>query len=36
MTINKYFYKLQMLYYDRTDISERIDVNKTSKSKELL
>ena len=33
MTINKYFYKLQMLYYDRTD---RFDVNKTSKSKELL
>ena len=23
-----------MLYYDRIDVSERIDVNKTSKSKE--
>ena len=25
---------IEMLYYDRTDISEGIDVNKTSKSKE--
>ena len=23
-----------MLYYDRTDVSEEIDVNKTSESKE--
>ena len=25
---------IKMLYYDRTDVSEGIDVNKTSKSKE--
>ena len=25
---------IKMLYYDRTDVSERIDVNKTSTSKE--
>ena len=26
-------YNLQMLYHDRIDVSEGIDVNKTSKSK---
>ena len=31
--INKFLYNLQMLYHDRTDVSEGIDVNKTSKSK---
>ena len=25
-----------MLYFDRTDFSERIDVNKTSTSKEIF
>ena len=25
---------IKMLYYDKTDVSERIDVNETSKSKE--
>ena len=27
-------YELQMLYYDRTDFSKRIGINKTSASKE--
>ena len=36
MTINKSFYKLQMLYYDRIDVSEDIDVNKISASKESI
>ena len=31
--INKFLYNLQMLYHDRIDVSEGIDVNKTSKSK---
>ena len=32
--INKFLYKLYMLYYDRIDLSEGIDINKTSASKE--
>ena len=28
--LDKYLYKLKMLEYDRTDISEEIDVNKTN------
>ena len=36
MTINKHFYQLLMLYYDRADVSEGIDVSNTRKSKELL
>ena len=31
---NKFFGKMLMLYYDRTDVSEGIDINKTSVSKE--
>ena len=31
---NKFLYKIQMICYDRIDFSERIDVNKTSESKE--
>ena len=31
---NKFLYKIQMLYYDRIDVSEGIDINKTSASKE--
>ena len=31
---NKFLYKIQMIYYDKIDVSEGIDVNKTSKSKE--
>ena len=27
-------YKIKMFYYDRTDVSERTNVNKTSESKE--
>ena len=27
-------YKLKILYYDRIDVSEEIDINKTSASKE--
>ena len=34
MTINKFLYKLELLCFDRIDISEEIDVNKTSESKE--
>ena len=34
MTINKFLHKLQILYYDRIDVSEGIDVNKASESKE--
>ena len=34
-SLDKYLYKiLKMLYYDRIDVSEGIDVNKTSASKE--
>ena len=32
--INKFFYKLQMLYYDRIEDSEGIDINKANASKE--
>ena len=32
--MSKFLYKLQMLYYDRIDISEAIDVNESSESKE--
>ena len=28
--LDKHLYKLKMLEYDRTDISEEIDVNKTN------
>ena len=31
---NKFLYKIQMIYYDRIDVSEGIDVNTTSESKE--
>ena len=27
---------VKMLYYDRIEVSERIDVNKTSESKECI
>ena len=33
---NELIFILQMLYFDRSDVSESIDVNKTSTSKELL
>ena len=33
-TINKFLYKSYVLYYDKTDVSEEIDVTKTRKSKE--
>ena len=40
---NKYYLQVffderlyKMLYYDRTDVSEGIDVNKTSASKEFV
>ena len=32
-TINKFFCKLKMLYYDRIDVSIGINVSKTSESK---
>ena len=32
--INKFLYKLQMLYDDRTEVAEAIYVSKTSASKE--
>ena len=32
MIINKFLYELQMLYYDRIDISEGIDISQTSGS----
>ena len=32
--INNFLYKFQMLYCDRIDVSEGIDINKTSASKE--
>ena len=35
MIINKFLYKLKVLYYDKIDASEGIDVNKTSSSKEF-
>ena len=31
---NNFLYKIKMLYYDRIDCSEGIDINKTSASKE--
>ena len=31
MIIYQFLYQSKMLYYDRIDVSERIDVNKTSK-----
>ena len=31
---NTFLYKIEMIYYERIDVSERIDVNKTSESKE--
>ena len=34
--MNNFLHKLQMLYYDRTDVSEGIDVNKTSELKECI
>ena len=34
MIISKFLYKLKMLYYDRIDISEVIDVNESSESKD--
>ena len=30
---NKALYKIQMIYYDRTDVSEETHVNKASESK---
>ena len=30
---NKFLYKIQILYYDRVDVSEGTDINKTSASK---
>ena len=30
----KFFYKIEMIYYDRFDVFEGIDINKTSESKE--
>ena len=32
--LNGYLYKLKMLYFKRIDVSEGIDINKTSESKE--
>ena len=32
--LNEYLYKLKMLYFKRIDVSEGIDINKTSESKE--
>ena len=34
MTINKFLHQLKMLYCNRIDTSEGIDINKTSASKE--
>ena len=34
MLLDECLHKLQMLYYDGINVSEGIDVNKTSKSKE--
>ena len=34
MIIDKFLYELQMLYYDKIDISKGIDINKTSASKD--
>ena len=34
MILNKFLYKLKMLHYDRIEVSESINVNKTSESKE--
>ena len=31
--INKFLYNLQLLYFDRIDFLEGVDVSKTSKSK---
>ena len=31
---NKFLYKIQILYYDRVDVSEGTDINKTSASKQ--
>ena len=31
---NKFLYKIKVLYYDRIDVSEGVDVNKTSESKD--
>ena len=31
---NIFLYKIEMLYYNRIDVSEGIDVNKTRESKE--
>ena len=36
MIMNKFLYKLYVLYYDRIVISEEIDINKTSTSKVCL
>ena len=33
MIINKFLYKLWMLYFDRIDSAERSDINKTIASK---
>ena len=31
---NKFLYKIQIIYYDRIDVFEGIDINKTSASNE--
>ena len=36
MIINNFSYELLMLYYEGIDVSEGIDVNKASESKECL
>ena len=36
MIINNFSYELLMLYYEGIDVSEGIDVNKVSESKEFL
>ena len=36
MIINNFSYELLMLYYEGIDVSEGIDVNKASESKEFL
>ena len=34
--LEKYPYNIKMLYFDKIDVSESIDVNQTSSSKECI